>query len=90
MTLKVKISEIKNISFCEFDLPIEKGIYCLVGANGCGKSTVLSCIAQTVYSFSLQNLNEYDYTDSSRIEFSNGKKKLFGQTKIKNGLPTAF
>lgn len=54
MTLKVKISGIKNISFCEFDLPIEKGIYCLVGANGCGKSTVLSCIAQTVYSFSLQ------------------------------------
>ena len=33
MTLKVKISEIKNISFCEFDLPIEKGIYCLVGAK---------------------------------------------------------
>ena len=36
MTLKVKISEIKNISFCEFDLPIEKGIYCLL-VNGCKK-----------------------------------------------------
>lgn len=90
MTLKVKISGIKNISFCEFDLPIEKGIYCLVGANGCGKSTVLSCIAQTVYSFSLQNLNEYDYTDSSRIEFSYGKKKTIWTNKDKKWVTNCF
>ena len=45
MDLKVNIKNIKNIKKCELILPIEKGIYGLVGANGCGKSTVLSCVA---------------------------------------------
>lgn len=72
MDLKVHIENIKNINNCEFVLPIEKGIYGLVGANGCGKSTVLSCIAQCVFSSSLQNLSEFDYGENSLVEFSYG------------------
>jgi ABC-type phosphate transport system ATPase subunit len=72
MDLKVHIENIKNINHCEFVLPIEKGIYGLVGANGCGKSTVLSCIAQCVFSSSLQNLSEFDYGENSFVEFSYG------------------
>ena len=46
MDLKVNIKNIKNIKKCELILPIEKGIYGLVGANGCGKkySFILCCL----------------------------------------------
>lgn len=72
MDLKVYIENIKNINNCEFVLPLEKGVYGLVGANGCGKSTVLSCIAQCVFSSSLQNLSEFDYGEDSIVKFSYG------------------
>lgn len=90
MNLNVKISGIKSISYCEFNLPIEKGIYCLVGANGCGKSTVLSCIAQTVFSSSLQKLNEYDYTDKSIIEFSYGNQDTIWTHKDKKWITNCY
>ena len=78
MDLKTKISGIKNIKSCEFIIPIEKGIYCLAGTNGCGKSTVLSCIAQAVFSSSLQNLSELDYGSESRVEFDyNGQQTIW-------------
>lgn len=70
MNLKIEINNIKNIEKCTFDLPIEKGIFCIVGANGCGKSTLLSCIAQTVFSASLQKLNEHDYDKNSYVAFN--------------------
>ena len=73
MNLKVEINQIKNIEKCQFELPIEKGIYCIVGANGSGKSTVLSCVAQTVFSSSLQSLNEYDYDRNSYVKFEYNK-----------------
>ena len=38
---KIKIKNIKNISNAEIDLPIEGGVYSLVGGNGCGKSTIM-------------------------------------------------
>lgn len=84
MDLKIKINNIKNIQTCELSLPIEKGVYCLVGANGCGKSTVLSCLAQSVFSSSLQkNLSELDYTRESYVEFFyNGKSTVW---HVKNG-----
>lgn len=69
MDLKVHIKNIKNINSCELVLPIEKGIYGLVGANGCGKSTVLSCVAQSVFFSSLHNLSEFDYGEDSLVEF---------------------
>ena len=74
MDLTVKIHNIKSIQDCEFSLPIDKGIYCLVGSNGCGKSTVLSCVAQTIFSGSLKKLNEYDYEANSYVQLSYGKK----------------
>ena len=75
MDLKVNIKNIKNIKKCELILPIEKGIYGLVGANGCGKSTVLSCVAQSVFSSSLNNLSEFDYGEDSLVEFTYAGKR---------------
>lgn len=70
----MQVSGIKNINECEFVLPIEKGIYCLSGTNGCGKSTILSCLAQTVFSTSLKNMSKFDYNKNSSVSFEyNGK-----------------
>lgn len=74
MNLKVIIKKIKNIQTCELSLPIEKGIYCICGTNGCGKSTALSCMAQSVFSSSLKNLTENDYDADSSVEFFYGNK----------------
>ncbi len=74
MNLRVCIKNIKNIKECELVLPIEKGIYGLVGANGCGKSTVLSCVAQSIFYSSLNNLSEFDYGKDSLVEFTYGEQ----------------
>lgn len=42
--LKLEINQIKNINNAILEFPIERGIYCLAGSNGCGKSTVMSCL----------------------------------------------
>lgn len=76
--LTLDIKNIKNISKAHITLPIEKGIYCLVGANGVGKSTVLSCLAQTVFSSSLKSLNEEDFDSTSSVAFSfNGRNSTW-------------
>lgn len=78
MDLKTRIYGIKNIDCCEFIIPVEKGIYCLAGTNGCGKSTVLSCVAQAVFSSSLQNLSELDCGTESKVEFEyNGQRTIW-------------
>ena len=46
--LKVSIEKIKNIEIANFEIPIESGVYSLVGTNGCGKSTVLLSVAQLI------------------------------------------
>ena len=85
MDLRIKIENIKSITSCEFTFPVEKGIFCLVGTNGCGKSTVLSCLAQSVFSSSLQkNLSEFDFCNDSSVEFQYGGMKTLW--KIHNGV----
>lgn len=81
MYLNIKINHIKNIQFCELSIPIEKGIFCLVGANGCGKSTVLSCLAQSVFPSSLKNLGQFDYNNESCVEFLYDGIKTLWQVK---------
>lgn len=34
--LNVKINNIKNIVFANIEFPFDKGIYTIVGSNGCG------------------------------------------------------
>lgn len=68
--LKLEINHIRNISFGALSFPIEKGIYCLSGRNGTGKSTIMSCLAQSLYSSSLNVFNEADYDTTSFIRFS--------------------
>lgn len=68
-TLKVRIERIKNIDLGEFEIPLEKGVYSLVGTNGCGKSTILLAIAQLVSKHYLGTLKKEDYQNDSKVVF---------------------
>lgn len=73
--LKLEINQIKNINNAILEFPIERGIYCLAGSNGCGKSTVMSCLAQLVFSSSLNILNNEDFSNNSYVKFSYDTKQ---------------
>ena len=45
-TLRIQIHNIKNINEAQLELPFDNGIYTFVGTNGCGKSTMMLCLAQ--------------------------------------------
>jgi len=45
----LKIHDIKGIENGTIELPIENGIFAIVGNNGSGKSTIMSCLAQLEY-----------------------------------------
>lgn len=70
----MKINKIKSIESFEFDIPLIRGLYALTGANGTGKSTILSCAATSFY-----NPLMYSYfgapRNGTKIEFDFGDKK---------------
>ena len=68
--LTLELSHIRNISNGKLTLPICKGIYCLAGRNGTGKSTIMSCLAQSIYASSLNILDTADYNEDSYVKFS--------------------
>ena len=45
MKITMTINNIKNIDYGEITIPIENDIYAVVGNNGTGKSTIMSCLA---------------------------------------------
>ena len=73
---------------------MESGIYCLTGSNGCGKSTVMSCLAQQVFTSSLGSLN---YTSDSFVKAEyDGKittwkfSASYGKWRDDEGVPIHF
>lgn len=46
--IKIIIEKLKKIDRLEFVLKLEKGIYAIVGNNGVGKSSLITCIAKLV------------------------------------------
>lgn len=72
--LKLELNEIKNIKHADLELPFDNGIYTFVGANGCGKSTLMLSMAQLLSNIQLQKLKAGDITDKSFVQFSVGTK----------------
>lgn len=75
-TLTMNIKKIKGIRNLSFEIPIEAGIYALVGSNGCGKSTILQALAQLIRpKNALWALRENDYADDTEVFFQYMGKK---------------
>ncbi len=67
--LKLNIKNIKNISAAKLEIPFENGIYTFVGTNGCGKSTLMLCLAQLI-SNQLRRLTKNDLQKDSSVEIT--------------------
>lgn len=99
-TLKLTIENIKNIRVANIEIPLESGVYALVGTNGCGKSTILLAIAQLISQNCLKTLRKEDYFHNSKVTFdfdgqreewvvnSKGlwRSNIFPKTIILNGM----
>jgi AAA15 family ATPase/GTPase len=70
MNLTLIIHGVKGIEHGIIELPIENGLYAIVGNNGSGKSTIMSCLSQLITNVGLTaSLKEKDYNRESYIEF---------------------
>lgn len=71
-TLKISITHIKNIKEANLEIPFDNGIYTFVGANGCGKSTLMLCMAQLLSKNQLYKLQDGDIDKDSYVEYRVG------------------
>ncbi|HBV98064.1 MAG TPA: hypothetical protein DEF36_13615 [Desulfotomaculum sp.] len=75
MKITMTINNIKNIDYGEITIPIENDIYAVVGNNGTGKSTIMSCLAQLISRHNLGLLRKEDHGEGSYISFETDKNK---------------
>jgi len=67
----IEIKDIKGIVSASLELPLDNGVYALVGGNGTGKSTVLQAFAQLIRpQNALFALKQNDFDTSSSTAFS--------------------
>lgn len=75
MKLDLEINNVRNIKHAELSFPLEKGIYTLVGENGCGKSTLMLIMSLIVKTSSAHMLTEDDIDESSTIDIETDSGK---------------
>lgn len=68
--LKIRIERVKNINFLELSLPVEKGLYAITGANGTGKSTIMTVVSKLIRSSAFNRFQPHDYSSLSKITIS--------------------
>lgn len=74
MSLQINIENIRNIKEASIELPFDKGMYALVGTNGCGKSTLMLLLSLTIKTSSAHLLTEKDTSNKSKVEITDGIK----------------
>lgn len=74
MSIKISINNIRNIKQADIELPFDKGMYALVGTNGCGKSTLMLLLSLVIKTSSAHLITEKDTSNDSRIEITDGIK----------------
>lgn len=75
MDLKIKINNVRNIKFANISLPLNKGLYAIVGENGCGKSTLMLIMSLIVKTSSAHMLSAADINESSTIDLETDSGK---------------
>ena len=68
--IDLEISNVKNINSLSYSFPLEKGLYALVGENGCGKSTIMLALSLIVKTSSSHMLQPYDISPTSNININ--------------------
>lgn len=68
MELKIDIKNIRNIKTASLELPLSKGMYAIVGENGCGKSTLMLIMSLLVKTSSAHMLTSNDIDSTSTID----------------------
>ena len=66
--LHLQVKSIKNIACCDLELPLDKGLYAIVGENGCGKSTIMQAMSLLVKPSSRKSFRPFDFTSDSTID----------------------
>ena len=66
--LHLIIKKIKNITSCDIELPLDRGLYAIVGENGCGKSTIMQAMSLLVKPSSWKSFKQFDYAADSTID----------------------
>lgn len=67
--LEFEIKNIKNVKEFKIEIPLKKGLYGIVGQNGCGKSTVMLAISRLFRKSALNKLNKLDFNSDSFVRF---------------------
>lgn len=66
--IELKITNIKNIKTADVVFPFNKGLYAIVGENGCGKSTIMLAMSLMVKTSSAHMLSNDSVSDDSIID----------------------
>lgn len=83
-SINLMIKNVKNIGYAEITIPLNNSLNCLVGGNGVGKSTIMSCIAKLVYPKSFSKFRLEDILDNSEIciKFAEYENKWIGENSL--------
>lgn len=68
MSLELKMHNIRNIKDADMCFPFSRGLYAIVGENGCGKSTIMLALSLTVKTSSAHFLRPEDLSSDSFID----------------------
>ena len=65
--LNIKIERLKHINSIELNLPIKKGLYAITGANGTGKSSIMTVVSKVIRKSAFEVFQSQDYSSNSKI-----------------------
>ena len=84
--LNIKIEQLKNIDNIELNLPIETGLYAITGANGTGKSTIMTVISKVVRNSASMFFNLMIIHLIVKSQYPMMEKKILGQKPVEDGV----
>lgn len=86
MNISIHIQNLKDIKDLKLDFPIEKGLYVVTGANGTGKSTIMTVFSKISHGGSLNQFQSQDYSSETLLTISyNGKINHWRRNKVHRG-----